>query len=251
MSVRGGNGYIEEWPNGRLLRDAHLGAIWEGTSSVVALDVQRAVLKDGGLDALAGYAAERLGTVREAPAAEWARRLEAAFDGVRRRVDAWPGLDGAERELDARPTAETLYHLFAASLLLAEGERLMARRRRRPQAPRRRAVRAPLARGALRPRLLERGAPLARCTPRLDGGPGARARGHAMIDVRTWGTTEAERRAAYPADRYLEKPRRRRLSRRRRRRPPPKSRSAGSASCASLPTATTGSITSDGRARAR
>ena len=27
-----------------------------------------------------------------------------------------------------------------------------------------------------------------------------------MIDVRTWGTTEAERRAPYPADRYLEDP---------------------------------------------
>ena len=27
-----------------------------------------------------------------------------------------------------------------------------------------------------------------------------------MIDVRNWGTTEAERRAPYPADRYLEQP---------------------------------------------
>src|SRR6185369_11059152 len=105
MSVRGGNGYIEEWPNGRLLRDAHLGAIWEGTSSVVALDVQRAVLKDGGLEALAGYAGERLAAVSEPAAQEAARELRAAFDDVRRRVDAWPALDDAERELDARPTA--------------------------------------------------------------------------------------------------------------------------------------------------
>ena len=126
MSVRGGNGYIEEWPNGRLLRDAHLGAIWEGTSSVVALDVQRAVLKDGGLDALAGYAGERLETVREPAAAEWVRQLRAAFDDVRRRADAWPALDDAGRELDARPMAERLYHLFAASLLLVEGQRLAA-----------------------------------------------------------------------------------------------------------------------------
>src|SRR6266850_3804061 len=36
MNVRGGNGYIEEWVNARLLRDAYLGAIWEGSTNVVA-----------------------------------------------------------------------------------------------------------------------------------------------------------------------------------------------------------------------
>ena len=128
MSVRGGNGYIEEWPNGRLLRDAHLGAIWEGASSVVALDVQRAILKDGGLDALAAYAGERLATVREPAAAGWVQELRAAFDDIRRRADAWPSLDDDARELDARPTAERLYHAFAASLLLAEGQLQVARR---------------------------------------------------------------------------------------------------------------------------
>ena len=38
MNVRAGNGYIEDWPNARLVRDSYLGAIWEGTSNVVALD---------------------------------------------------------------------------------------------------------------------------------------------------------------------------------------------------------------------
>src|SRR5262249_27764769 len=121
------NGYIEEWPNGRLLRDAHLGAIWEGTSSVVALDVQRAVLKDGGLDALAAYAGEQLATVREPGAQPWGQELRPAFDDARPRADAWPALDDDERDLEARPVAERLYHLFAASLLLAEGRRLAAR----------------------------------------------------------------------------------------------------------------------------
>ena len=48
MNVRGGNGYIEEWVNARLVRDAYLGAIWEGSTNVVALDVQRAILRDAG-----------------------------------------------------------------------------------------------------------------------------------------------------------------------------------------------------------
>ena len=47
MEARGGNGYIEDWPNARLVRDAHLGVIWEGTSNINALDaMQRAVGKE-------------------------------------------------------------------------------------------------------------------------------------------------------------------------------------------------------------
>src|ERR1019366_5674543 len=46
MEVRGGNGYIEEWVHARLIRDAHIGVLWEGTSNINALDiVTRAVGK--------------------------------------------------------------------------------------------------------------------------------------------------------------------------------------------------------------
>ena len=46
MEVRGGNGYIEEWVHARLVRDAHVGVLWEGTSNINALDiVTRAVGK--------------------------------------------------------------------------------------------------------------------------------------------------------------------------------------------------------------
>ena len=39
MEVRGGNGYIEEWVHARLIRDAHIGVLWEGTSNINALDI--------------------------------------------------------------------------------------------------------------------------------------------------------------------------------------------------------------------
>ena len=47
MEMRGGNGYIEEWIEPRLLRETHLGSIWEGTSNIIALDVVRAAAKAG------------------------------------------------------------------------------------------------------------------------------------------------------------------------------------------------------------
>jgi acyl-CoA dehydrogenase len=43
MEVRGGNGFIEDWPEGRLLRDVSVHAIWEGSGNVIALDVLRAI----------------------------------------------------------------------------------------------------------------------------------------------------------------------------------------------------------------
>ena len=55
MEVRGGCGYIEEWSDPRLVRDSHLGSIWEGTSNIVALDVIRAIKREGSLPVLQAY----------------------------------------------------------------------------------------------------------------------------------------------------------------------------------------------------
>jgi alkylation response protein AidB-like acyl-CoA dehydrogenase len=122
MNVRGGNGYVEEWPNARLLRDSYLGAIWEGATNVVALDVQRAILRDRGLDALAPFVTSRLDTVTEPLAKPAVDAVRAALDDVTRQAQAWPSLPDHDRARAARPVAEALYHAVAASLLLAEGE---------------------------------------------------------------------------------------------------------------------------------
>jgi acyl-CoA dehydrogenase len=54
LEMRGGIGYIEEFATSRLLRDAHLGSIWEGTGNIVAIDaLQRAVGRHGADAALA------------------------------------------------------------------------------------------------------------------------------------------------------------------------------------------------------
>ena len=48
-------GYIEDFVNARLVRDAHVGVLWEGTSNIAALDaISRAVGKMHSHEALAG-----------------------------------------------------------------------------------------------------------------------------------------------------------------------------------------------------
>jgi len=128
MNVRGGNGYVEEWVNARLLRDAYLGAIWEGSTNVVALDVQRAIVKDGALTPLAGFIATRLDGVREGHAKPVADVVRDVVADVERRAAGWAAQSPETRELDARPAAEALYHTLAVALLLDEGQMLRTRR---------------------------------------------------------------------------------------------------------------------------
>src|SRR6266568_1668159 len=70
MEVRGGNGYIEEWMHARLIRDAHIGVLWEGTSNINALDiVTRALGKSRAHRTLEGALGKLLDEATTIPAA--------------------------------------------------------------------------------------------------------------------------------------------------------------------------------------
>ncbi len=113
MEVRGGCGYIEEWPDARLLRDAHLGSIWEGTSNIVALDVLRAAQREDALAALRGHVDFLLSNTTALPEAG------GAFDraaGLAQKAVADPAL--------ARQAASSLYHVGSAAAIAWEASRL-------------------------------------------------------------------------------------------------------------------------------
>lgn len=64
VEALGGNGYIEDWPMARVMRDAQVLSIWEGTSNILALDAFRAIRKESGHELLL---AELDAGVAEAP----------------------------------------------------------------------------------------------------------------------------------------------------------------------------------------
>ena len=121
MEVRGGNGYIEEWVNARLIRDAHIGVLWEGTSNINALDiVTRAVGRSRAHHALAAELDKLLGEAETIPAGFRNRlrdRLESALDFAER-VAAEPAL-----EANARAAASALYHATSAVVMTWEASR--------------------------------------------------------------------------------------------------------------------------------
>jgi alkylation response protein AidB-like acyl-CoA dehydrogenase len=124
MEVRGGCGYIEEWVDPRLVRDAYLGSIWEGTSNIVALDVMRAIRKEGGHEILSDVLKTRLADAHAVPAQlrhEVSALLDRAVVGVQE-VAHEP-----QSERHARQVASALYHATCAALLVWEGAVIAAR----------------------------------------------------------------------------------------------------------------------------
>ena len=124
LEVRGGIGYIEEWVTARLVRDAQIGTIWEGTSSINALDVvQRAVGKSGGHKTLSAALKAKYEPSGALPG-QYKGLLGATLDRVERFVEAVAA--DPKQEKRSRLAAGALYHATTAALLAWEGATLGA-----------------------------------------------------------------------------------------------------------------------------
>ena len=118
MEVRGGCGYIEEWADPRVLRDAHLGSIWEGTSNIVALDVIRAVQREQSLTALQNHWRHLLAEADPQPGLR--QSLERTMPRVVELAER--AANGAEPL--TRRAASALYHLTSAIAMTWEAARI-------------------------------------------------------------------------------------------------------------------------------
>ncbi len=124
LEVRGGIGYIEEWVTPRLVRDAQIGTIWEGTSNINALDVvQRAVGKSGGHKTLSAALKAKYEPSGALPG-QYKGLLGATLDRVERFVEAVAA--DPRQEKRSRLAAGALYHATTAALLAWEGATLGA-----------------------------------------------------------------------------------------------------------------------------
>ena len=124
LEVRGGIGYIEEWVTARLVRDAQIGTLWEGTSSINALDVvQRAVGRSEGHKTLAAALRDRYEPSGALPG-QYKGLLTGTLDRVERFVEAVAA--DPRQEKRCRQAAGALYHATTAALMAWEGATLGA-----------------------------------------------------------------------------------------------------------------------------
>lgn len=116
LEAFGGAGYVEDTGLPRLLRDAQVLAIWEGTTNVLSLDLLRALREEGALAALAADVVRMLEHVRgnalRASAGKVARSINAIV------AHAETPMDDESRQAGARAFAFAIARTYAGALLL-------------------------------------------------------------------------------------------------------------------------------------
>ncbi len=118
----GGAGYIEDTGLPRLLRDAQVLPIWEGTTNVLALDVVKTAVRDGAVDALHEHATALAAAVTDADLTAAARTALGAIEDAR----SWVGRNDARApavlEAGARRFALTLARALSLALLARQAQ---------------------------------------------------------------------------------------------------------------------------------
>jgi hypothetical protein len=122
MNVRGGNGYIEEWVNAKLVRDSFLGSIWEGAENVVALDVARAASRERAHEALFRDMSERLEALRDADVVREAAPLVKRLEDTRQRLERLLEAPGDERDAKMTAMCDRLAAVLCCTLLFGEAD---------------------------------------------------------------------------------------------------------------------------------
>ena len=121
LEVLGGNGYMEDWPMARQLRDAQCHTIWEGTENICSLDVRRAMRFDDAHSALLTRVEMALdaATGEKIPAAT-VDAVAAGLTEARQAIDHVLTADIDLQLLHARRLTHLLADLASAALLLDE-----------------------------------------------------------------------------------------------------------------------------------
>jgi hypothetical protein len=120
VEIHGGNGYIENWPVARQLRDAVCHPIWEGTENIICLDVLRSMRKEHADEALLARVERALGGAEHPALAGTASQIGAAVDDVREAVAYLESAPEEVRLLQARRLTDYMADVAQASLLVEE-----------------------------------------------------------------------------------------------------------------------------------
>lgn len=118
LEAFGGAGYIEDTGLPRLLRDAQVLSIWEGTTNVLSLDLLRALGAGVELRALTADIADRLAGVSLPELAPSVARVREAAERLDRYAERTTGRSVEDREAGARPFAYAVARTYAGALLL-------------------------------------------------------------------------------------------------------------------------------------
>ena len=122
LEMRGGNGYIEDWVNARMLRDSIVNVVWEGSSNVIVLDVARAINREGAAAALFGMLHQRLQSCQQPVVVPVAQQVQTLVKQLAERLQGLASLDADSAQLPLRGLVERMAQLTIVTLLLEQAE---------------------------------------------------------------------------------------------------------------------------------
>ena len=120
IEVHGGNGYIEDWPLARQLRDAQCHTIWEGTENIIALDVLRAIEREDALPPLLERVEAAMADADDPAVASTRDEVRAFADEAQEAIAYVAAAPKDVHNLHARRIARYLADLTSAALLVEQ-----------------------------------------------------------------------------------------------------------------------------------
>jgi hypothetical protein len=118
IEIHGGNGYIEQWPVARLLRDAQVNTIWEGPDNILCLDVRRAIERE---EAHLPFLDRLRQAVSHGPAGGGTAALvEERIDDLVHAIERWQTLDRPTAEAQLFALAQFMIDVYAGALLVEQ-----------------------------------------------------------------------------------------------------------------------------------
>jgi acyl-CoA dehydrogenase len=124
--VLGGNGYVRGFATERLLRDAQVLPIWEGTSNILSLDVLRVLNRENAHTVLVPAIQERLDSVEYPPLSEYVATVEEEFTDLQNALVTLANEDREYAQLQAKELVDYIYDVFVAAELLAVAQSTVA-----------------------------------------------------------------------------------------------------------------------------
>ncbi|GAA5058577.1 hypothetical protein GCM10025751_41780 [Haladaptatus pallidirubidus] len=131
MEIQAGNGYVNDFITHRLLRDAQVLPIWEGTSNVLSLDVLRSMARENAHEPALNRVRERLDDVKHDDLADLVETTRGELGELEGAVTSLATSDDDYAQLHAKELAAYIFDVYTAGLLLAEADRELAQGRDR------------------------------------------------------------------------------------------------------------------------
>jgi acyl-CoA dehydrogenase len=122
MEIQGGNGYVDEFVTHRLLRDAQVLPIWEGTENILSLDVLRALEREDAHEPFMDVMQEKLDAITHPALADEAAIVESEYTDLTTAMGSLATEDADYAQLASKRLARYIYDVFTAALLLEEAQ---------------------------------------------------------------------------------------------------------------------------------